>query len=68
VGGQAPALRRQQRLAERLFEQAELGADGLHRHTEPGGGRDAAFLGYHSKAIEVTEIQGCRFNISVFSK
>ena len=65
---QAPALRHQQRHAQGAFEQADLGADGLHRHAESlGRPREAALLGGDPEIVKVPIVQ-FGFHVSYFTK
>ncbi|MCY1364430.1 hypothetical protein D9M69_512310 [compost metagenome] len=56
--GQAAPGGLEQRVAQRLLQQAHLGADGLHRHAQPVGGvGHAAFLGRDPEVIQVLVVQ-----------
>jgi hypothetical protein len=66
---QAPALRRQQRLAQRLFELGDLHADGLHRDAEPARrARHAAFPGDDPEVAQVVVVERGGFHVSYFTK
>ena len=55
---QPPALRRQQRASDRLVQQRQLRADGLHGHALTlGRAGDAAFLGHDPEVVQVTQVQ-----------
>jgi hypothetical protein len=65
---QAASLRRQQRLAQRLFELCDLHADGLHGNAKtPGGTRHAAFLGDDPEVAQVVIVERGRFHASYFT-
>jgi hypothetical protein len=55
---QVAALAAQQAHAQRFFQLAHLGADGLHGHVQPlGGAGNAAFLGHHPEVIQMAVIE-----------
>jgi hypothetical protein len=48
----------QQAYAQRLFQLAHLGADGLHGHVQPlGGAGNAAFLGHHPEVEKMAVVE-----------
>ena len=70
---QAPPLRLQQGPAQLLFQQGQLGADGLHGQAQAlGRARHAAFLGDHPKEVQMAVIETGSFHrvglSSVFTK
>jgi hypothetical protein len=66
VGIRRRPLRRQQHLAQRLFELGDLGADGLHRDTQPPRrARDAAFLGNNPEVAQVVIVQRGGFHLRI---